>query len=222
MPRFPLALLLAAAASPACALPIVSATGVTLGVTGGSLGVGPEITYRVNPLLGLRASATFLGFDAHGNVSDYRYDGHVKLRNFGGSVDLHPFANAFRLSAGVRSTDKNKVRFVGMARTSQTFGNVTFTPDQAGALSGSIRTKDVSPLLTAGYAHTTLSGFMFGLDAGVMFHGRPRVTDLVASGQLGSNPFAQAELARQEQRLRDRVDNYRYYPVVQLSLGYSF
>ncbi|WBO22238.1 hypothetical protein [Sphingomonas abietis] len=217
-----LPLLLLPIAAPAVALPLVSATGITVGVTGGTLGVGPEVTYKINPLLGVRASATFLGVDGHGHVSDYKYDGHARLRNFGGSIDLHPLANGFRLSAGVRSTNDNRIRFHGMARTNQTYGGVTYTPDEAGTLSGDIRTRSVSPILTVGYAHTTLSGFMFGIDGGVMFHGHPRVDNLVATGELGSNPAAQDELARQEQRLRDRVDNYPYYPVAQISLGYRF
>ncbi|USI72144.1 hypothetical protein [Sphingomonas morindae] len=214
------ALLLSLAAAPACALPF--APPITVGVTGGTLGVGPEISYRPLPLIALRASATFLGVNGHGHVSSYRYDGHARLRNFGGSIDLHPFANGFRLSAGLRSTSGNRIRFAGMARTPQTYGGMTFSPEEAGTLSGTIRTRSVSPLATIGYSHSTLSGLTFGIDGGVMFHGRPRVEDLVATGELGSNPYAQTELARQEQRLRDRVDNYPYYPVVQLSLGYRF
>jgi len=210
------------AATPASALPFVSATGITVGVTGGTLGVGPEISYSVNPLLGIRGSATFLGFSGHGHVSDYRYDGHAHLSNFGGTIDLHPFANGFRLSAGARSTSDNHIRFTGMARGDQTYGGTTFTPDEAGSLSGRIRTRSVSPIATVGYAHTTLSGLMFGLDGGVMFHGHPQVDDLVATGELGSNPAAQASLVNEEQRLRDRASDYPYYPVVQLSVGYRF
>lgn len=208
--------------APASALPVVGVTGVTLGVTGGTLGVGPEVSYRPNPLFGVRASATFFGVSGHGDVGDYRYDGHARLRSFGGTVDLHPLANGLRLSAGLRATDGNRVRFTGMPRDSQTYAGIVYTPAQLGALSGRIRTHDVSPLLTAGYASGGLSGFVFGIDGGVMFHGRPRVTDIVTSGQLATNPLAQAQLAAQIQRLRDRVDNYRYYPVLQLSVGYRF
>jgi hypothetical protein len=220
--RYLLPLLLLPAATPAMALPLASATGITVGVTGGTLGVGPEVSYKINPLLAVRGSATFLGFSGHGHVSDYRYDGHAHLSNYGGTIDLHPFASGFRLSAGVRSTDDNHIRFRGMARTAQTYGGVTYTPEEAGSLSGDIRTKSVSPILTMGYAHTGRSGLMFGIDGGVMFHGHPHVEDLVATGQLGSNPAAQSSLAREEQRLRDRVDDYPYYPVVQISLGYRF
>lgn len=220
---FPIALAalpLLVAAAPAQALPGIPA--ITVGVTGGTLGIGPEVSYRVLPMLAVRGSATFLGFSGDGSVSGYRYDGHAHLSNFGGTVDVHPFLNGFRLSAGVRSTASNRIRFHGMARQPQTYGNVTYTPEQAGELRGKIETRSVSPLVSIGYSHSTLSGFTFGIDGGVMFHGHPKVRDLTATGQLGSNPFAQAELARQVARLRDEVRDYPYYPVAQLSLGYRF
>lgn len=214
--------LLPVMAAPASALPLASVTGITVGVTGGTLGVGPEVSYAVNPLIAVRASATFLGFSGNGHVADYRYDGHAHLSNYGGTIDLHPFANGFRLSAGARSTGDNRISFTGKARGNQTYGGMTFTPDQAGTLSGDIKTKSVAPILTVGYAHTTISGIMFGLDGGVMFHGHPHVDDLVATGELGSNPAAQTSLINEEQRLQDKVHDYAYYPVLQLSLGYRF
>jgi hypothetical protein len=214
--------LLALSPVAAQALPVVNATGITVAVSGGTLGVGPEITYRVNPLLAVRGSATFLGISGHGDVDQYRYDGHARIHNFGGTVDLHPFLNGFRLSAGARSTSGNRIRFHGMATSPQTYGGVTFTPEQAGELNGRIVTKSVAPIVSVGYVHTTLSGFTYGIDGGVMFHGRPHLDDISATGQLGSNPSAIAERDRQLARLEDKIDGYKYYPVLQLSLGYRF
>ncbi len=215
-------LLLAAAslAAPARAIPFVPP--ITVGVTGGTLGVGPEISYNVIPAVSVRASATFLGFGVHGPVKGYAYDAHAHISNFGGTVDVHPLLNGFRISAGVRATGDNRVRFHGMAKTPQTYGGVTFTPEQAGELSGRIKTRSVSPLVSIGYSHTFLGGLTIGADGGVMFHGSPRVTRISATGELGSNPAAQDELARQIQNLRNRADDYKYYPVLQLSLGYRF
>ena len=217
----PVVLLTAAlAAAPARAIPF--APPITIAVTGGTLGVGPEISYTIVPMLSVRASATFLGFGVHGPVKGYAYDAHAHLSNFGGTVDIHPFLNGFRLSAGARSTTDDRVNFHGMARTPQTYGGVTFTPEQAGELSGRIRTRSVSPLVSMGYVHTFLGGLTLGADGGVMFHGAPRVTRVTATGELGTNPAAQDELGRQVQNLRNRVDDYKYYPVAQLSLGYRF
>jgi hypothetical protein len=213
-------LLAAAAATPAAAL--VPGTGLSVGVTGGTLGVGPEIGYRLNPLLGVRASATFLGLSGHGDVRDYRYQGHAHLGNFGGMVDLHPFLNGFRLSAGVRSIHANHIRIRGMATSDQTYGGVTYTPDEAGTVSGKVRARSVAPIVTIGYARTVLPGLHLGLDGGVLFQGHPRVTSIATTGELATNPAAQDSLSDQVAKLRDRVRDYPYYPVAQLSLGYRF
>ena len=216
------ATLLAAAsfAAPAKAIPF--APPITVGVTGGTLGVGPEISYNVIPAISVRASATFLGFGVSGPVKDYHYDAHARIRNFGGTVDIHPFLNGFRISAGARATGSNHVDFHGMARTNQTYGGMTFTPEQAGELIGRIKTKSVSPLVTVGYAHTFLPGITLSLDGGVLFHGSPRVSRVDATGELGSNPLARDQLDQEIENLRNRVDDYKYYPVLQLSLGYRF
>jgi hypothetical protein len=210
----------AIAASPAMAL--VPGTGLSIGVTGGTLGVGPEVGLKLNPLIGLRASASFLNFSGHGHVSDYGYEGHAHLGNFGGMVDLHPFLNGFRISAGVRDVSSNHIRFKGMATSDQTYGGVTFTPDEAGTLSGRIRARSVAPVATIGFAHTVLPGVYLGLDGGVLFQGHPRVTDIATTGELATNPSAQDSLNDQIGKLRNRVRDYPYYPVAQLSLGYRF
>jgi len=214
--------LLALSLSAVPALASATTTGVTVGVTGGTLGVGPEISYKVNPLLSVRASAAFLGVSGHGHVSDYQYDGKLRLQNFGGTVDLHPFKGDFRLSAGARITSGNRVHIHGSPIGPQTYGGVTYSEDEAGSLSGDIKTASVSPIVTIGYSHTTHSGLMFGLDGGVMYQGHPRVENIATTGQLNSNPAAQDQVNHQIQRLRDNVRDYPYYPVVQLSLGYRF
>jgi len=209
-------------ALPAAALQAATPAGVTVGVTGGSLGAGPELSYALNRRFAVRASAAFIGVSGHGNVSDFRYDGNLHFSNFGGTVDWHPFAGDFRLSAGARVTSEDRVRIHGTPTGPQTYGGITFSPAEAGTLSGEIRTASVSPVATLGYAHTTRSGFMFGLDGGVMFHSHPRVENIETTGQLATNPAARDELDRQVRRLEDKVRDFPYYPVLQLSLGYRF
>jgi hypothetical protein len=207
------------AVAPAGAQPVAPGERFTLGVTGGSLGIGPEASFKISPLVGIRGSATFLNFSHDDGLAGYQYRGKIRLRNYGATVDLYPMRNGFRLSAGARITDDNRIRFVGQARNTETFGGVMFTPEQQGTLSGDIKTNSVSPLVTLGYTNPTSSRFMFGIDAGAMFHGRPSVENLVATGRLATEPLVQARRIEQEQRLRDKVDNYKVYPVLQLSIG---
>jgi len=195
---------------------------VTVAVTGGTLGVGPEVTYRIDPLFAVRGSATFLGVTGHGSTGGYRYEGHVHASNWGGTVDVHPFASGFRLSAGARYTEHDRIRLRGMSKTDVTYGPMTFTPEQAGTISSTIHTRNVSPIATVGYARTSLSGFTFGIDGGVMFHGRPKACCYSVTGELATNPDAQADYADQMAHIRHAIRDYRYYPVVQASIGFRF
>lgn len=216
-------LMLAAFSAALFAMPAaVAAAPVTVAVTGGTLGIGPEVTYRVNPLFAVRGSATFLGVTGHGSTGGYRYEGHAHAASWGGTVDVHPFASGFRLSAGARNTEHDRIRLHGMSRTDVTYGPMTFTPEQAGVISSTVRTRSVSPIVTMGYARTSLSGFTFGVDAGVMFHGTPKACCYSVTGELATNPDAQADYAAQMGHIRHAVRDYRFYPVLQASIGFRF
>lgn len=54
-----------------------------------------------------------------------------------------------------------------------------------------------------------------------MLQGSPEVTKLTTSGML-SDPELQADIQRERDEIEDDIDGYKYYPIVQLSLGYAF
>lgn len=214
---------LLAATAVAAATPALAQTDrLTIGVTGGTLGVGPEITYKPSPIVAVRASATWLDVSGSGNVSGYRYRGDAHLSNWGGTVDVHPFRNGFRISAGARSTDDQRISFYGRPTRDQVFGGRTVSATDAGTVAGRIETDGVAPITTIGWTHSVARHLVLGVDAGVMFHGRPDVDRLDYTGELATNAFATPERDRQAASLRDRVSDYRYYPVAQLSLGWRF
>lgn len=106
-------LLLTACATIAVAAPAAAQTqsgGVSVGVTGGTLGIGPELGYRGNSF-GVRANATFLGIGRDVDSDGINYDGDLKLRSFGAMVDFYPFGGGFRISPGARIT-RNRVELV--------------------------------------------------------------------------------------------------------------
>jgi hypothetical protein len=196
---------------------------VSIGVTAGTLGIGPEVTARITPLLALRGNATFLGFGHSVDGDDIRYDGDLKLASVGATVDVHPFRNGFRFSGGARY-NKNKVRLTATpgAAESVNIGGSTYTGAQIGTLNGDVRVNRFAPTLTLGYASGRPKGFRFGIDAGVMFEGKPRIRDLRSSGPIATNASFQDALAREERDIRDDVAKYDIFPIVQLSLGYAF
>lgn len=194
---------------------------VSVWATGGSLGIGPEVAYRVSPLIGLRGGATFLGINHNVDVNDITYRGSLKLASYGANLDFYPFKGGLRVSAGFR-IDKNKVDLTATPNGPVGVGSGTFTPAQIGTLSGTVRAADTAPTLTIGYAGGLTKGVKFGIDAGALFQGSPRIDDLKATGTLANDPAFQTQLADEEAQIERKLHKYTVYPIVQISLGYAF
>jgi hypothetical protein len=206
------------AASPAAAQ---SASGMTAGVTGGTLGIGPEVGYRFSNAIGVRANATFLGVSRDVDSDDINYQGDLKLGSGGLMVDVHPFGGGFTVSAGAR-INKNKVSLSAKPTGDVEVGDETFTAEEVGTLSGVVKTNSLAPTLTLGWRGGASRGISFGIEAGGMFQGSPTINNLHATGTLASDPEFQANLRREEQEVEGDLDNFKVYPIVQLSIGYSF
>lgn len=224
MTRIPLA----AGAALALALPGVAHAGeqdqpprIEAALTVGSLGVGPEFTFRPSRVVGVRANATWLGLNRTFGVNDIDYRGALKLASYGLTADLYPFKNGLRLSAGLR-VNRNRVKVNATPTAPVSVGQLTFTPAQIGTLAGTVTTADLAPVFTLGYTTGKARGLNFAIDGGVMLQGTPRMTDLTANGTLSADPAFQAQLADEQTQVNARIDQYKVYPVLQLSVGYGF
>lgn len=218
--KYVIAAALAAAGFSAPAMAQEASSGIGVGVTGGTLGLGPEVNFRSNNF-GVRGSATFFGFGRSVESDGVEYDGDLKLRSFGGSVDFYPGGGGFRLSAGARIS-RNRVELEARPTSDVEIGDEVFTPEEIGVLSGEIRANKVAPTLTVGYGGGKDRGVYFGIDAGVMFQGSPKVRNLTTTGTLASDPTFQAELARERAEIEEDVDSFKIYPILQLGLGFRF
>lgn len=137
-------------------------------------------------------------------------------------ADVYPFGERFRISAGAR-INKNRAR-VDATPTSATVdvGDDTYTREQVGTLRGRADVKDIAPALTIGWSGARRRGFMFSFDAGVLFQGSVRVREFTATGTAQSSAAFRNSLETERRRLQDDIDDYKVYPIVQLSIGYRF
>lgn len=99
---------------------------------------------------------------------------------------------------------------------------MTYTPEQIGTIEGEVRASKLAPTFTLGVARNRRTGLAWSLDAGVMLHGAPRTERLRATGLLANNFLFQDDLARERAEIEDEVDNYKVFPIMQLSVGYTF
>lgn len=217
-------MLLAAGAMLVAAPAYAQSGGVHVGVTGGTLGIGPEVGFRSNNF-GARANATFFGFGHEVESDGILYDGDLKLRSYGAMADFYPFGGGFRVSAGARIS-RNRIE-LNASPSGETveIGDEEFDSDDVGEIIGEVKAKKFAPTVTLGWATPAPRGLYFSIDAGAMFQGSPRVSELRTTGTF-TDPALQAELEEELQRERaeieDDIDKYKIYPVLQLALGYRF
>lgn len=207
----------AAAAAAAAAVPAAAEDNFQIGLTGGTLGIGPEAAYRVNPYVGVRANLTFLTVSRGFETDGIHYNGRLKLKSGGAMVDLYPFKGGFRVSAGAR-INGNGGSFDARPTEYVTIGETEYSPEEVGTLSGSASTRSFAPALTLGYGGKVGKGFLFTADAGLLFQGSVRINEFKSSTGLINT----ADLESERQRVQDEVDKYKVYPIVQLGIAYRF
>jgi hypothetical protein len=192
---------------------------LSIGVTGGTLGIGPEVGYRANGFGG-RENATFLGLSRDVDSDDVEYEGDLKLRSFGAMVDFYPGAGGFRISPGLR-INRNRVELTGNPTDDVEIGDTIYTPAEIGDITGEVRGNRLSPTLTIGWTTAGTSGLYFGIDAGAMFQGSPKVRNLETSGSINDAQLL-ADLEEEREEIEEDNSRIKVYPILQLALGFRF
>lgn len=200
-----------------------------VGVTAGSLGVGPELSYRLSERIGVRGNVTFLSISRNLDAEDLTFDASLKLASGGAMIDVYPFGGGFRVSGGLR-VNGNKVRGIAQPDAGATYeiDGTTYTAAQIGTLTAESEIAKVAPALTIGYGGGRSKGFVFGIEAGALFQGSVRIRPLTITGTCaGASPPAAcaslaADLEAERQSVNDDISGYKVYPILQLSVGYRF
>lgn len=201
--------------------------GVAADLSGGTTGISGHAQVAVHPRLAVRLGYNWLDYARDDEeISDVSYSGDLEFSGFGGFVDLHPMANAFTLTGGVFIGDKSAT-LDAVPTADITLGDQTFTPEQVGVLTGEASFEDTAFFAGLGYDPSLYKNGRLSLifRAGVMFAGDSEVT-LDASRLDDLDDPARAELRAaldaEEAQIEDDIDDYAYYPIVTLGLGYRF
>lgn len=196
--------------------------------TAGTSGAGAGIGTQVNDKINVRAEVT--GYNATLNEAneDLKVQGKLKLESAGLYADYFPFASTFRVTGGLMLRAPNgKVTAAPATGITATIGNVAYTFGAADALAGTIKYPSTMGYLGVGWGLGMLKdkGVKFGFDLGAGFGSLK--SSLVASNSLKANVAnagkdISADLAAEERKLNDKLNRVSFFPVVKLSIGYSF
>ena len=193
----------------------------------GSSGIGVHAVVPVAEKVQARAGINALNYSYDGNTSDVSYNLNLKLKTIDFLADYYPSAGSFRLTAGL-IYNGNKVDARGKPNNDGTYtlnGNV-YSTGTVGVLDGHIDFRNLAPYIGLGWGNPLASdaNWHFTGDLGLMLHGSAR-SSLASSGcQAVAAVCAalQSDIDAENQKLRDKVANYKLFPVVRVGMSYRF
>ena len=178
--------------------------------------VGVDISYRQNSFIAYRLSAFTQPFDTKIKLKGIQYKTEDSSHSVGLLLDIFPFKNAFRISAGAYyfkldtalSTSVDAINPIYEELINQTSGKATW--------------ERLAPYIGLGWESTQQSESSLGWHAslGALYMGKARV-----SFQLPDVPIPKRYVGRiqaEEDNIKSKVHKYTWYPVLSLGFTYRF
>ena len=186
-----------------------------IGLRAGTTGLGADLGWAVAPTLGGRVGLSAMNVNTDVETSDVSYDAKVKLANLNLFLDWSPLG-PFRISAGFIANN-NKIDLNGRP----TSGTSSIPP--GASLTGTVEPdRSFAPYLGIGYGNVWTKGVNFYFDLGVMFQGSPQVSLSCQSPTPGQCASIQSQVEAERQRVQDKVDKYKYFPVANIGITIGF
>jgi hypothetical protein len=188
-----------------------------VGVRAGTTGLGADLGWSIAPTLGGRIGLSGMNFNTDLDTGGVHYDGKAKLANLNLLLDWSPLG-PLRLSAGVIANN-NKLDLTGRP----TSGSAVIP--SGSSLSGSVKPEhDFAPYLGIGYGNVWTAGVNFYADFGIMFQGTPQVSLSLNCGTASAAQCAaaQGQVEAERQRVQDKADKYKYFPVLNIGITIGF
>lgn len=189
---------------------------VGIGVKVGTLGLGVDLTGRVNNWFSVRGSVNAYDLTKTYSDTDIDYDADATLGAYGVLLDFHPFRGNFRLTAGYMK-NRNQIDLEAVPTADVEIGDTTYTPAEVGTLTGGVQFEDSAAYFGLGFGSAAKGPgrVRFVLDVGALMQGAGDVTIASSTGLVSG-----ADLAKEEAEIEDDISSVSFWPV--LAFGISF
>ena len=198
--------------------------GILVYAVGGTGGIGGGIGYHFNDYLSVRGEIANLTYDDTVTESGIEWEGNLELATQGLFLDIKPFAGSFRITAGFNASNHSLAKLTARGTGAPiNLGGSSVEVDPGESVSGSVD-YDTRPYLGIGWG-LARDGFTVALDLGVEM-GKPSISVTATTIPGGALEDAldldPGLLEREAQELRADLDSLKLYPILKLSVGYSF
>jgi hypothetical protein len=191
----------------------------------GTLGVGLDLSAGWTDSFSTRLAINGASVSGDVEETDITYDADLDLRSAGLLLDWHPGGGVFRFSAGAYYNG-NELALVGKP-TGGTFefNGTVYPASDVGSVSGLTTFDNAAPYVGIGFSNAGKRGWKFSFDLGALYQNSPQVNlDVVCGPALTPAECAtlQGDVQAEEARLQEEVNDYKWYPVISIGIGYSF
>ncbi len=211
---------------------------VGIGVKVSTLGAGIEAALPVFAKVNLRGGINIFQYDRTFTQDGIHYTGQLHFRSGEAHFDWYPFGG-FHVSPGVMFYNGNQLTANASVPGGQNFtlSGTTYKSDPAMPVGGTGKLDfvKVSPTIMLGVGNLIpRSGrhYSFLFEVGGAYQGSARVglnfTGNVCDPTTGlacisvNDPTVQANVQAQQQKIRNDINPYRFFPVVSLGVGFNF
>jgi len=224
--------------SPKCLTLVLAATlaaasahaQVGLAVTAdlGTTGAGVHLVVPMESDLNGRFGFNYLQHDSDKRSGSIAYDADAKLQTFDVLFDWYVIANsAFRLTGGLVY---NGNEITGRAHPEDDgFYHINgrrYLPSDVGTLDGKVDFQKAAPYIGIGWGNalTPNQRWNVSADLGAFYQGNAKV-NLVSRGCNSSRvtcTVLTSDVAAERALLKDKLSDYKFFPVLRASVSYSF
>ncbi|HEY1042614.1 MAG TPA: hypothetical protein VGE60_02015 [Telluria sp.] len=203
-----------------------AARGFGIGLKAGTAGAGLDLTRSFGDKFKLRVGYSTYEYSTELTEEDVDYDADLRLGGFNLLADYHPWSGGFRLTAGGYGV-KHRVGGIGKftgPESTIVINDQEYSSNELKDVTLDAKWKGFRPYLGLGYDgfNSSKAGLFFTADAGVILSGEPslRINATCVNPEVCA--AAAADIATEENRLRDDISGAKYLPVIQVGLGYRF
>jgi len=192
----------------------------TLGVDVGTLGLGASAGWRFTDHFGARGGVNFFSYSDTQDIEGNDYDSDLQLLSFPLGIDFYPSKNSsFRVTLGILLNLNELEGSTAPNQPVELNGNTY--QDASLALNLSAEQEFISPYIAIG-GNLFLGDakrWSLGYELGVAYTGNPSVS-LTRTG--AANPGLDADMEAERQQIEDAAEDYKLYPIVKVSVNFSF
>jgi len=198
----------------------------SLSAEAGTLGLGVSAGWRFTDHLGVRGGVNYFSYSHDGNkIEDVSYNSKLRLLSLPVGLDIYPWQNrSFHFSIGAL-INMNRLTAVAPAQApgalSIPLGNSGGIDSAAiGDLRLKVEQQTFSPFISIGgnFNLNRAKSLSLGCELGVAYTGSP---DVSLTRSLGPDAI-DTQVAIERQKLKDKMSDYKFYPIVKVSFNYAF